>query len=179
MVGIFLAPHTAGIPWLTVAGAASAALFAGVIVPRGRNGLWAALGAGVLLVVALYWHQAVNRNGVAPRTFVAAYLVHAGALLLYGTPLRRLMAHLIHSAGLRRVAVGLFLGTWCATSLMMLGESMVGYSLLNWPAELFVMFAVVVPVETAVRSGIGAVVGTGVIAGLRAMALIRAREASF
>ena len=34
LVGIFLAPHTAGIPWISVIGAASAGFYAGAIAPH-------------------------------------------------------------------------------------------------------------------------------------------------
>jgi hypothetical protein len=48
LVGIFLAPHTAGIPWLTVGGAAAGALFASCLVSRGRR----ALALAVMVLIA-------------------------------------------------------------------------------------------------------------------------------
>lgn len=179
LVGIFLAPHTAGIPWISVPSAASAALFAGVLVPRGRNRLWLGLSAIVVLEVILFWRHAVIRNAVDPWRFLDAYLVHFVGIAFFLTPFRFVIGRLVASPDLRRVALGFFLGTWCAASLMMVGESMAGYFVLNWPSELFVMFSVVVPIEHMIRSAIGAVAGTGVVAGLRAMALVRAREARF
>jgi hypothetical protein len=173
LVGLFLAPHTAGIPWLTVGGAATGALFAGCIVARGRRAL--ALGA-VLLVAGETWlfsHHATVANGVRPGIFLLAYLAHFAAMVLFLLPTRRWIGRLIESPDLGRVWLGLFLGTWCATSLMMFSESFVSYWLLNWPSPLFVMFIGIIPLEEAARSGIGAVIGTGVIAGLRSIALPR------
>lgn len=180
LIGIFLAPHTAGIPWVTVGGAASGALFAGVITSR-RTHRWltTVLIGVVVLEVFLFYHHAVVRNGVRPGVFVAAYLTHLIAIVGFILPSRRWVGGLIASPDLRRVALGLFLGTWMAASLMMFGESLAGYLVLNWPDELFLFFAGIIPIEQAARCGIGAVVGTGVIAGLRSMSLVKPRDARY
>jgi len=180
LVGIFLAPHTAGIPWVTVGGAASAALFAGAIVPgRQRTFFAIILSVIVLIEVFVFARHAIVVHGVRPVVFFSAYLTHYLAIAGFLLPTRTWIGRLIASPDLKRVALGMFLGTWMAASLMMFGESLAGYLILNWPPELFLMFIGVVPLEHAARSGIGAVVGTGVIAGLRAMALVRPREASY
>ncbi len=173
LAGVFLAPHTAGIPWITVGGAVLGAGFASCIVARGRRALGLAaslLGVGVLVA---YFQQATEGYGVRPGVFLAAYVSHLGALTLFVLPTRRWIGRLIASPDLRRVWFGLFLGTWSATGIMMLCESFTAYSLLHWPSQLFLVFAGIVPVEEAARSTIGAVVGTGVIAGLRALSLMR------
>lgn len=180
LIGVFLAPHTAGISWITVGGAASGALFAGVITrQRTHRLLTVLLSVVIVLEVVVFVRHAVFTNGVRPSVFVAAYMTHLIAIAGFLLPIRGWVGGLIASPDLRRVALGLFLGTWMAASLMMFGESMMGYLILNWPDELFVFFAGIIPLEQAARSGIGAVVGTGVIAGLRSMSLVKPRYARY
>lgn len=179
LVGIFLAPHTAGIPWISVVGAASAALFAGAIVPRGRTALGATLSVVALVEICLYWRHAIVDNGVSMRIVFFADLTRLFAYALFVLPTRRWIGAMIASQDLRKVAVGLFLGTWAATGLMMSGESLLAYYLLNWPQEVFVMFIPIIPLEQCCRSLIAAVIGTGVIAGLRAMSIVKPAEASY
>ena len=179
LVGIFLAPHTAGIPWLTIGQAAGAGVFAGAIVRRGRWALWTGAAALIALEAAGFAHHAVVVNGVPRQVFINAYWTHWFGMLLFLPPFRGWIARGIQSPDLRRVSTGLFFGTWSAASLMMFSATTISYYILNWPTPLFVFFAAIVPVEQAIRSAIGAVIGTGVIAGLRAMALVRARNATF
>ncbi|HRE82569.1 MAG TPA: hypothetical protein PLN52_16105 [Opitutaceae bacterium] len=180
LVGVFLAPHTSGIPWITVGGAAMGAIFAGAIAPgpHRRRLAWLLM-LLVALEVVVYGHHAIVRNGVRPWVLIFGYLTHVVAIALFVLPTRSWMATLIASPNLKRVALGLFLATWTAASLMMFTESLLSYLLLNWPEQLFIMFIGVIPLEHAARSGIGAVVGTGVIAGLRAMSLVKPREATY
>lgn len=180
LVGVFLAPHTAGIPWLGVSGAMLSALCAGCMTP-GRRHWKLGLAAAVVAVASplLYGDHAVNANGVPLLAYLLAYPTHFLAVALFLLPTRRWIGRLVASPHLKRVALGLFLGTWSAAGIMMITESMISYYLFNWPGELFYMFAGVVPVEHTMRSGIGAVVGTGVIAGLRAMSLVKPRDASY
>lgn len=180
LVGAFLAPHTAGMVWLSVGGAMLAALCGGCLVPGRRH--WK-LGVAVSVVAMaaplLYGDHAVNANGVPLHVYLIAYPTHFVAVGLFVLPTRRWIGRLVASPDLKRVAVGLFLGTWSAAGVMMITESMISYYLFNWPGELFYMFAGVVPIEHTMRSGIGAVVGAGVIAGLRAMSLVKPRDAAY
>ena len=175
------APSASACCWaIRPTGAASAALFAGAMVPNGRRRLLAwALTVAVLVELALFVHHALVVNGVRPAIFFTGYLAHWASIALFVLPTRGWIGRLIASPDLKRVAVGLFLGTWVSSGLMMFSESMITYHMFNWPGELFVMFAGIVPVEQAARSAIGAVIGTGVISGLRAMALMRPPGASY
>lgn len=180
LVGVFLAPHTAGIPWVSVMGAASASLFAGALVPRGRHRWWAALSLLVCVEWVLFYIHAIQRNGVPPGIFAAGYATEIlGSALLIVPPVRRWIGRQVASPDLKRVAVGMFLGTWSAAGNMMLTMSLVSYWLINWPPEVFYMFIAVIPIEHTVRSLAGAIIGTGVIAGLRAMLLVKPPEARF
>lgn len=179
LVGVFLAPHTAGIPWLAVSGAGLAALVAASLHPTGRNRLWAAISLLVLFGWFSFYHYAVTLNGVKPAVFFLCYLTHLSSTLLFLFPTRRWIGRALRSPDLKKVAVGLFFGTWISASLMMFYMSWLSYILLTWPEEVFYIFFVMVPLENAARSVIGAVIGTGVIAGLRSMALVKPPHASF
>lgn len=178
LLGVMLAPHTAGIPWLTVGGATVAAVAAGALAPaRGRLAGWVGLGGAI--TAALFYRHAVVANGVRPAVFGLAYLTHGIALALLVLPTRSWIGRAIASPDLKRVALGLFLGTWCAAGLMMLVESAAAYAILNWPEPLFGVFAVVIPLEHLARCALGAAIGTGVIAGLRAMGVVRPGGAAY
>ena len=180
LVGVLLAPHTAGLPWLTVGGAFLGAVFAASLVGgRRRRSLRVAVGAFLAAEAVLFWQHAIGHNGVHPALFLEAYAAHALAFALFLLPTRVAIERLILSPNLKRVALGLFLATWTATGMMMFTESFLGYYLLNWPEPVFRIFIGIIPAEQAARSGIGAVVGTGVIAGLRAMAVLRPRGAAY
>jgi len=180
LVGVMLAPHTAGLPWQSLSGGFLCAVIGAAVCggPR-RRLLRLAIVALVAVEAVLYWRLAVDGHGVRPDIFVEAYLAHGVGFLLFLLPTRNLFAHLIASPNLRHVAIGLFGATWIATSLMMFTESYLGYYIYNWGAPLFGYFIAIIPVEQLARSGIGAVVGTGVIAGLRAMAVVRPRGAAY
>jgi hypothetical protein len=179
VVGIFLAPHTAGVPWISTVGAASAPLYAAAIVPRGRRLLGAVLSVAAILWIVLYWQHAIVRNGVSPRIVVYASASNLFAVALFISPARRWMGRLIVDPDLKKVALGLFFATWTASALMMAEEAVPTYYLLNWPQAVFEIFIPVIPLEQTVRSFIGMIIGTGVIAGLRAMAIVKPAAASY
>jgi hypothetical protein len=180
LVGIFLAPHTAGIPWVSVGGAMTAPLFASTLSPRRKDWrLWLILCALSFLELYFFYAQAIRRNGVRPTIFMLGYASEFFGLFLFLFPTRHWIGRLIASPDLKRVALGLFLGTWSSCALMMMGESVIAYYLINWPEAVFMMFIPIIPVEMAARSAIGAVIGTGVISGLRTMALVKPRRALY
>jgi hypothetical protein len=180
LVGTFLAPHTAGIPWISVSGAMTASLFASVMSPKGKPWtLWLGLCALVFFGTYMFYEQAVHRNGVRPVVFGLTYASEWFGLILFLLPTRQWIGRLIASPDLKSVALGLFLGTWSSASLMMLLETIVVYYLINWPEAVFQVLIPVIPLEMAARSLIGAVIGTGVISGLRTMALTKPRRALY
>jgi predicted membrane protein len=179
LVGVFLAPHTAGIPWLSVTGAGLAALYAASLKPTGRQALWLLLSVGTIGGWTSFYYVAVHLNGVDPAVFIVAYLTHIFSTVLFLSPARTWIGRLIASPDLRRVSIGVFFGTWIAASLMMFYMSWLSYLILTWPEEVFYIFFVMVPLENLARSFIGAIIGTGVIAGLRAMTLVKPPQAMF
>lgn len=179
VVGIFLAPHTAGVPWLTVTGAGLSALVASSLHPTGRNRLWLGLSLGTVGAWIGFFYLAVGLNGVRPTVFLLSYATHLSSTVLLLSPARRWIGRALRSPDLKRLAIGLFLGTWISASIMMFYMSWLSYALLAWPEEVFYLFFVMVPLENAARATIGAVIGTGVIAGLRSMALVKPPHANF
>jgi hypothetical protein len=180
LVGIFLAPHTAGIPWISVGGAITGPLFACALGPGlWRRMLWLILIAVVALEVILFYHRAIVLNGIPPSLFFKSYTSEMIGILLFVSPTRSWIARQIASTDIKRLAVGLFFGTWACTALTMMGESIAAYTLINWPEAVFWMFIPIIPLETCTRSAIGAVIGTGVITGLRTMALVKPPKAIY
>jgi hypothetical protein len=60
-----------------------------------------------------------------------------------------------------------------------LAAAVVVYFQVNWPEAVWLAFAPLAPLEHLVRCVVGTVIGTGVIAGLRAIGLVKPREAVF
>ena len=180
LVGIFMAPHTAGIPVVRVAGAMVASFVAGSMRREGRRGWWwlPTTVAGAISL-ALFGGQAMIRNGVSLWAVAAGAFVDWSALLLYALPTRRLVSKWLGSPNLATVAAGLSLGTWIAAGMAHLVQSTIAYFIYNWAQDVWVTLIPVIPVENVMRCVVGAVVGTGVIAGLRAIGLVKPREAAY
>jgi len=90
-----------------------------------------------------------------------------------------MFARWVNSKNIGLVTLGLFLGTWVVAGISHLSVTVILYSLLNWPAEVWVTLIPIIPVEHMFRCLIGAVIGTGVIAGLRAIGVVKPTEAIY
>lgn len=180
LIGVLLAPHTTTVPAATVLGAALGGLGAGTMATgRSRSGWWVGVGVLGVLAYAAYAGRAVLVNGVGIGAVVLGSFIDWSALLLFLFPTRRLAAQWIGSKDLGKVATGLFLGTWMVAGLTHLLASTIVYYVLNWPAPVWAAMAPVAPIEHAVRSIVGTVIGTGVIAGLRAIGLVKPKHAVY
>ena len=176
LVGVFLAPHTAGVPVLSVGGAAIAALAAGAM---GRGG-----GLRPALVVvgalALAWYvTAALHNGVRPAVVAAGTFIDWSGLVLFALPTGRRAAAWIGADDRGRRAAGLVLGTWMISGLTHACQAAVAYALFNWPEPVWITLIPLVPIENLARSAIGLVIGAGVIAGLRAVGAPRPPGAAY
>ena len=89
------------------------------------------------------------------------------------------MGRMIADPSLTRVAVGLFFGAWTAWGADDVARVFAGLLSAQWPQEVFVMFIPIIPLEQFMRNLIGMVIGTGVIAGLRAMSIVKPTEAIY
>ena len=180
LIGVLLAPHTTTVPAATVLGALLGGLGAGSMVIGGsRKHWWVAVGALGILVYAAYTGRAVLQNGVGIGPVVLGSFIDWSALLLFLLPTRKVAARWIGGPDLGKVAAGLFVGTWMVAGLTHLLSATIVYYVLNWPAPVWAAMAPVSPIEHLVRSIVGTVIGTGVIAGLRAIGLVKAKHAVY
>lgn len=180
LIGVFLNPQNTTIPGASVAGAVAGALAAGVLGAVGPRRRWSlVLGPLFLLAYALYGGRAIVQNGADPRAVLAGSFINWSALLLFILPIHALLARWLREANLHRLAVALFLGTWISSGLAHLVSATWVYFAFNWPAENWWLMAPAAPIEHIARCIIGAVVGTGVIAGLRATGFLKASHAAY
>lgn len=180
LIGIFINPQNTTIPGASIAGATAGALAAGVLGAIDSRRRWT-LPLAILFAVAylLYGGRAIVQNGADPRAVLAGSFINWSAFLLFVSPIRSLCARWLRETSLKRVAVGLFLGTWISSGLAHLISATWVYFVYNWPGENWWLMAPAAPFEHLARSLIGTVVGVGVIAGLRATGLARAVHAAY
>jgi hypothetical protein len=180
LIGILLAPHTTTVPAATLLGALLGGFAAGAMaIGSSRKNWWIVAGAVGILAYAAYAGRAVLMNGVGIVAVILGSFIDWSALLLYLLPTRKLAAQWIGGKDLGKLAVGLFLGTWMVAGLTHLLSSTIVYYVLNWPAPVWAAMAPVAPIEHVVRSIVGTVIGTGVIAGLRAIGLVKPKYAAY
>ena len=180
LVGVFLAPHTSGVAVVSVLGGVIASFAAGsMVLGEKRNNWW--IWETVVFVIAwlLFAGRAMVQNGVSfYAAFVGSFLDWSG-ILLFALPTRTLFARWINSKNIGMVALGLFLGTWTIAGVMHVVQSCITYFMFNWPEEIWVMLIPIIPFENLMRCLIGTVIGTGVIAGMRAIGLVKPTEAIY
>lgn len=181
LIGVFVAPHTAGVWFVTVIGAVVASFAAGVMGTKNakRKSWWIWVTVVALLGFAIYVGRALFVNGIRFQWAVLATFVNWSAILLYVLPTRNLVAKWIGHKNLALVAVGLALGTWITFGIAHTVQNAFTYTMFNWPEEIWVMLSSIIPIEFLSRCAIGAVIGTGVIAGLRAIGLVKPTEAIY
>ena len=181
LLGVVLAPHTAGpIPVMRVLTSAFVSFAAGAMVIGKKRSLWwlhAALVSGGALAY-LVW-RAIVLNGVGAVVVLAVTFVNWSALLLFVLPTRTLIAGWIRSPKLPLVMLGLALGTWMVYGLTHAIQAATIYHLQNYPAEIWVTLIPIIPFENMVRAAVGVVIGSGVIAGLRAVGLVKPEQAGY
>jgi hypothetical protein len=170
---------------VTVVGAVVGSLTAGVMTaaahPSRRGRAWWWLPVAVILVVAygVYMAWAALRNGVAPYALALGSFINWSALLLWLLPTRGMVARWIRHDDLKRVTAGVAVGTWVAAGLSHMAAGMVMYFITNWPQAIWLGMAALAPFEHGLRTLVGTVIGTGVIAGLRATGLVKPTWAGY
>lgn len=180
LVGVLLAPYTAGVPFVSVMGAALASFAAGTMVLSKRRQYWSIILTVILTIeLLLYLNHAIGQNGVAFSTAIAGSFVDWSALLLFALPTRNLFARWINSSNIGLMVAGLFLGSWTVSGLSHINSAMITYYLFNWPEEVWISLIPIIPFENFVRSLAGAIIGAGVISGLRAIGLVKPQEAIY
>jgi hypothetical protein len=181
LAGILLSPGTASSVWpASVWGAAVGSFAAGAMQRgRGRRLWWVPLAVIFALELVAFVGRAVVVNGVGPWVALGTSFVNWSALLLFILPTRRLLARWIQSENMAWVSAGLFLGTWMIAGLSHLSATVFMYWVVNWPAEVWATLIPIIPLEHLFRSLVGTVIGAGVIAGLRAIGLVKPRWALY
>lgn len=180
-VSSFAAPYTSIYgPSASIWGTAIASFAAGSMVTKGpRSWWWMPLSLLFVVEFGLLIGRATLVNGVAVQIAILTLFVNWSAILLFVLPTRTLFARWIGSEDLRRVTAGLFFGTWMIAGLSHLSVTVILYYIVNWPAEVWATLIPVIPVEHFFRCLIGAVIGVGVIAGLRSIGLVKPTEAIY
>lgn len=173
IVGIFIAPHTAGIPLVRFYGAVLASFAAGCMLPRAnRKAWWIPVAVLAVLSLAVYIGRALQ-NGAHLQYILPGSFLDWSATLLFILPTRTLFGRWINSTNFARITAGLFLGTWVVFGVSHVCQSAIIYMMQNWPEKIWILLIPTIPVEMLVRSTVGALIGTGVIAGMRAINLPR------
>ena len=180
LIGVIRAPYTAGVPAIALWGAVIASFSAGAMGSNPKRKYWY-LGLTVLFVIelAVYGYLAIARNGIPVNTFILGAFIDWSGVLLFILPTRTLFARLISSNNFVRVAIGIFGGTWTICGLAHLSQVPFTYYLYNWPEPIWNVLIPIIPVENVMRGVSAAVIGTGVISGLRAINLVKPKEAVY
>lgn len=180
LVGVLVAPHTAGVPFVSIWGAAIGSVAAGAMVLTGKRRHWW-FPLTVLFVIAylLYAGRAVVQNGVGLWPAIGATFLDWSGIVLFALPTRLVFARWLRSPNLGKVAAGLFLGTWMISGLTHVNAGAITYFMYNWAEEVWIALIPIIPVENLFRCLIGSVIGTGVIAGLRAIGIVKPDHAVY
>ena len=180
LLGVFLAPHTAGVAAVSIVNAVITSFAAGsMVLGKERNKWWIPLAVIFVLAFLLFAGRAIVQNGVGLWPAIAGSFLDWSAILLWVLPTRTIFARWINDEKLGKVALGLFFGTWMVAGLGHVTASAVTYFMFNWPEEVWTMLIPIIPFENFLRCLTGTVIGTGVIAGLRAIGLVKPKWAIY
>lgn len=178
--GVIIAPYTTTSRLGSVVGAALGGWAAGIMKGGGqRRRWWIPLSIVGSLFYGLYAGRAIWVNHANWLHVVLGSLIDLSALLLFLFPTRTYFARQLEDEKMARVSVGLFGGTWIVAGLTHLCTSMFVYAIINWPNEIWLMIAPLSLLEHGVRCLVGMAIGTGVIAGLRGIGLVKPAQATY
>jgi len=140
LVGVFLAPHTAGVPVVSVLNGVAASFAAGAMVLGGkRKNWWIPLTVVFVIAWFLFAGRAMVQNGVGLWAAIAGSFLDWSGILLFALPTRTLFAKWIGDESLAKTAAGLFLGTWMISGLAHVLSACITYFMFNWPEEVWSM----------------------------------------
>jgi hypothetical protein len=180
LVGLMINPQNTSSLLASLLGAAIGGLAAGSMRAEGhRRRWWLPLTVVFVVFYGLYAGRAVFVNRTVWWHVLLGSFIDWSALLLFVLPTCTFFARALTDANLRRVAVGLFGGTWAIAGLVHLSTSWLVYWQINWAKEAWLIFAGAAPFEQIARCIIGTVIGVGVISGLRAIGLVKPAEAVY
>jgi len=165
---------------VSILGGVVAAFAAGtMVVGDKRKGWWFWVFLFCLVLYLYYIGRALLLNGIGLWPALAGSFLDWSALILFALPTRTLFAKWINGKNWVLVLVGLALGTWTVFGITHAAQSAITYHMFNWPEEVWVMLIPIIPFENLMRVLIGVVIGGGVIAGLRAIGLVKPENAIY
>lgn len=180
LIGVFVAPHTAGVWPVTVVGGLVTSFAAGCMVISGaRKNWWIGVAGLGIVSLCVYLGRAIFVNGITLQSAILGSIVNWSAILLLILPTRVMIAKWISSSNYGLVALGLALGTWLSFGIAHTCQNAITYTMFNWPEEVWLFLIPLIPFEFAMRCAIATVIGTGVIAGLRAIGLVKPPHAIY
>jgi hypothetical protein len=180
LIGGFLAPHTAGVLVVSILNVMVAAFAAGTMfVSDKRKGWWLWVWLLALVGYLYFIGRAMFLNGIGVWPVLAGSFIDWSALLLFLLPTRTLMGKWINSKNWGKVLLGIGLGTWTVAGMGHAVASSITYHMFNWPEEVWTMLIPIIPFENFMRVLIAVVIGGGVIAGLRAIGLVKPENAAY
>ncbi len=179
-IGVFVAPHTAGVAVVSIWAAMLGSFSAGVMDGQGkRKTWWLPLTVFFVLEWVLFAGRAVIQNGVGLWAAFAGSFIDWSGVVLFALPTRTLAARWLKSQNMGQVVAGLFLGTWMIAGVTHLSATVILYFMSNWPEDVWITLIPIIPMENLFRCLIGTVIGSGVIAGLRAIGIVKPTEATY
>jgi predicted membrane protein len=180
VIGVIVAPYTTSSAFATIFGAAMGGLVAGATVLSGpRRTWWMPLGIVLVSLYGVYGGRAIFANRAPWLNVLLGSFINWSAILLFILPTRRWIARLLKADDLKQLGIGLFAGTWMVAGLAHLSTAAIVYAIQNWPAELWLVFAPMAPIEHTIRCLAGTAIGLGVIRGLRATGIVKAEHAIY
>ncbi|HUT14652.1 MAG TPA: hypothetical protein VMY98_00210 [Anaerolineae bacterium] len=177
LIGVFSAPHTSTVGILSTIVAMATAAAGGLLVEnKGRTWLLAPI---VFVLAFVFYIASGLGSGVALGLALLSTAVNWIGILLWLLPTRMLARHWIASQSAARLAAGLVLGSWIVNTSSYIVPNALFYPIFKWPPAQWAMLAGVAPVEHLFRTLAGAVIGVGVITGLRAIGLVKPTRAGY
>ncbi len=173
LIGIGLAPYTAGSGVISACCAVIGPLASGTLCQPG--GRWVAPWGICTLFYVAYIGRALTRDVSLPlalMTTAANWL----ALLLWVSPLRSLAVRWLRGP---RLVAGLAIITYVATNAVNVVNATVEYFRVGWPAQVWVILVPLIPLERLALTLVGTLIGVGVIRGLRQVNLVKAENAGY
>lgn len=173
LIGVALAPHTAGSGVLSACCAVIGPIASGTMCQPGNK--WVAPWIICTLCYAVYIGRALTLD-VTLRLALVTTAANWLALLLWVSPLRGLAARWLRGP---RLATGLALITYITTNAVNIVNATVEYFRVGWPAQVWFVLAPLIPLERLGLTVVGTFIGVGVIRGLRQVSLIKAENAGY
>jgi hypothetical protein len=173
LIGIGLAPYTAGSGVLSACCAVIGPIAAGTICQPGSR--WIGPWVICTLCYVVYIGRALTLD-VSLRLALVTTAANWLALLLWVSPLRGRAARWLRGP---RLVAGLALITYIATNAVNIVNATVEYFRVGWPAQVWVVLAPLIPLERLGLTIVGTFIGVGVIRGLRQVSLVKAENAGY